>query len=428
MLTSIDRVSHYAYFALIAVLPLHTVFVRAQVAWKPWIALLILVAVLDWFVGGGFPWPRRAAMGVLIFLTATLVSWPGLRSTGRFWTLWLALCLGGVLLLVVGRRKSLFDQTLKVIFWSGAAMGVTAFLIAMVTIGVFGDGLSDVLNDLPLIDRLNKPAYLSSGFIALTNWHQDPGYAALWANVWFVLGAFAWVRGVVRAPSWVGPAVLGGLALTTLLTYSRTGWLGLIVGSAALLVAHWRAKGLEVAIAAKLLGLAFVVATLLLSILIAIDPRGVGGDIVTALEFRISYLAELGIIDTGDVGVVDPDLVVPDVRTEVWARYWHRFLDSPVRGTGLGSGWAETGLQEPHNMWLELLAETGLIGLLGFSTLIASLWSRTRPEVVVAGVVVLLAALTQTVLFEPVLWLVLGLWVASAPVKSFSEGSLIEVE
>ena len=29
------------------------------------------------------------------------------------------------------------------------------------------------LDDLPLVDRFSKPAYLTDGFVAVTNWHQD---------------------------------------------------------------------------------------------------------------------------------------------------------------------------------------------------------------------------------------------------------------
>ena len=39
---------------------------------------------------------------------------------------------------------------------------------------------------------------------------------------------------------------------------------------------------------------------------------------------------------------------------------------SPVLGIGLGTGWATPGMQEPHNLGLQLLGETGIVGLLGF--------------------------------------------------------------
>ncbi|MFQ5524486.1 MAG: hypothetical protein ACE5F5_13095, partial [Acidimicrobiia bacterium] len=121
---------------------------------------------------------------------------------------------------------------------------------------------------------------------------------------------------------------------------------------------------------------------------------------------------DLGAVDLGEEGVVDPNLVVPDNRVAVWREYGRRFVGSPLRGIGLGTGWAEPGLQEPHNLWLQLLGETGIVGLLGFLFLLSRLGRRGG---VIAGsmlVVVGLAALAQTVLFEPVLWFGLGLWAA----------------
>ena len=97
-------------------------------------------------------------------------------------------------------------------------MAVTGVVLAMVTNGVFGAPAIDVVNDVWVIERVNKPAYLGSGFLALTNWHQDPGYSALWTNVWIALSIVGVGRGVVRAPRWASPLVLGGLAVASLLS------------------------------------------------------------------------------------------------------------------------------------------------------------------------------------------------------------------
>ncbi len=409
------------FLALVALLPLHTLFLRAEIAWKPWLILLAAVAALDLWEERRLPWPRRAALGVVIFLAAVLVSWPGSDAGATFWRLFLALAAGGLLMLVTGRHAGRIDEVLNVVFWSGAAMAVTGFVLAMVTNGVFGSASVDGINEVWLIDRVNKPAYLGSGFIALTNWHQDPGYSALWTNVWIALSLVGVGRGVVRAPRWAPPIVIGGLAVASLLTYARTGWIGLAVAVAGALILLWRDDRQVFDRGLRLVGGAALVAVVVLAFHVLTDPTDVGGDVDDALEFRWTYLFALGQIDVGEEGVVDPDLVVDDNRLEVWEEYWGRFVDNPIRGIGLGTGWGESGLQEPHNLALELLAETGIVGLLGFVAMVLFLGRGGGSTAGPSLAVVAFAALTQTVLFEPVLWFSLGLWLAASTSREQAE-------
>lgn len=395
-------------------LPVHTLYIHAQIAWKPWLILVAAVAAIDLWEERRFPWPRRAGLGMVIFLAAVLVSWPGPDVGATFWRLYLALVAGGLLLLVTGRHARRIDEVLTAVFWSGAAMAATAVILTMVTNGVFGEGAIDAVNDFWLIDRVNKPAYLGSGFVALTNWHQDPGYSALWTNVWIALSMVGVGRGAVRAPRWAPPLVLGGLVVASILTYARTGWIGLGIAVVAGLVALWRSDKAALYRGLHAVGWGALVAVLLLGFHIALDPPGVGGDVDDALEFRWTYFFALGQIDVGEDGVIDPSLVVDDNRIEVWGEYATRFAESPIRGKGLGTGWGETGLQEPHNLALELLAETGVIGALGFLAMILSLGRGGGSTAGPALAVVAAASLTQTVLFEPVLWFTLGLWLAAS--------------
>jgi hypothetical protein len=403
--------SRLLFLALVVVLPLHTLFFRAEIAWKPWLILLPIVAVLDMWEERRFPWSKRAALGIGALLAAVLISWPGAEAGSTFWRLFLALVAGGLLLLVTGRHATRTDEVLRAVFWSGAAMAATAFLLALITSGVFGEAAVQGVNDLWLIDRVNKPAYLGSGFVALTNWHQDPGYSALWTNLWLALAIIAWGRGAVRAPGWV-PLIVGGLGVATVLTYSRTGWLGLVVAVTAALIALWRADRSALGKGLRAVTWGTLVGVLLLGIHLVVDPQGVGGDVDESLEFRLTYPLVLGQIDLGEEGVIDPDLVVGDNRLEVWREYASRFAESPVRGIGLGTGWGENGLQEPHNLALELLAETGIVGALAFVVLLLSLGRGGGPTAGAALAVVFAASLTQTVLFEPLLWFSLGLWLA----------------
>lgn len=407
-----ERWTQVAFLALIALLPLHTVFLRAEIAIKPWLLLLVVVVFADALSRDIALWHRRALLGVGVFLLLVLVSWPGVDAGDTFWRLFLALGAGSALMLVVGHHARDLDNLLPVVFWSGAAMAATGFLLGLVTSGAFGGGLSEGFNDLQLIERINKPAYLGSGFVALTNWHQDPGYSALWTNVWLLGSIVAWARGVVRAPRWVPPLVVGGLGLASLLTFSRTGWVGLALAVTAGLYVSWRdgpapfSKGYRVVLWGVVAGLALLGAQILA------DPPGIGGDIITSIDFRFSYLLAIGQIDTGEVGTVDPTLVVDDNRVAVWSEYLDRFADNPIRGIGLGTGWAEVGLQEPHNLGVQLLAETGILGFLGFLILLLLLGRVTDPLPAAMLLVVLVAAVAQTVLFEAILWFGLGLWLA----------------
>jgi hypothetical protein len=402
------------FLALVVFLPLHTVFLRLEIAWKPWLLLVAALAVIDLWEERRFPWDRRAAMGIGVFLAAVLISWPGSTAGASFWRLFLGLVAGGLLLLITGRHARRSDEMLNAVFWSGAAMAATGLILTMITNGVFGAGAVDKVNDLWLVDRINKPAYLGSGFIALTNWHQDPGYSALWSNVWIALSLIGVGRGGVRAPRWAPPVVVGGLAAASLLTYSRTGWFGLGIAVVAALVALWRQDRSGFSRALRVVGVGALVAGVILGFHLFTDPEGVGGDVEEAMGFRWTYLFALGQIDTGDEGVVDPGLIVEDNRLDVWAEYAGRFADSPLRGIGLGTGWGQAGLQEPHNLALELLAETGIVGALGFVAMLLSLGRGGGHTAGPALVVVGAAALTQTVLFEPVLWFSLGIWLAAS--------------
>lgn len=414
-----SRAPRLLFLALTAVLPLHTVFIRAEIAWKPWLVLLLVVVGMDIWWARGLPWSRRAMIGVGVFLVAALVSWPGPEATASFWRLWLALVAGGLLLLTVTGHALSFDDLLKTVFWSGAVMALTAVVLELLTNGVFGEEAVTMVNRWPLVDRVNKPAYLDSGFIALTNWHQDPAYSALWANVWLLLGVIGWSKGVVHAPRWVGPLVVGGLITTSFLTFSRAGWLGVIVALTAAAVTIWRYGRDRLVAMGSLVMRGGLIAILLIIGLMAIDPDDVGGDIMVAVEYRLANFVDLG--DPGEPPGLD--LVVADNRAAVWEEYSKRFADRPLRGIGLGTGWGERGLQEPHNMWVELLAETGIIGLAGFIAMLLVLKGGTVTGWAVMSVVGL-ATLTQTVLFEPVLWLGLGLWsMRSDPLAEIPSGT-----
>ena len=409
-----ELLRHRLFLTFVALLPLHTVFVRAWVAWKPWLVLLILLVGIQAFEGirdRTWPWHRRASIGLAVFLGCLAASWPG-TNMGRFAALWLAAGVGGAVMLVTHReltsRPGMVDRALRVVFWSAAAMGISAFVVSLAAIGTFGSGAIDAIESFPGVATVAKEAYLADGFVALTNWHTDPGYAAAWMNLWAVLAFVAWSRGLGTKRSWIDGAVVGSLVVAVFMTLSRTGTLGLIVGMA---LASWFAR--REGKAWRTLGLfvasVLVSAAALLSILWIADVPGEGGDLPASFSFRFTQGVTLGPGFTGDEGT---DGLPGDHRSIVWPIYIDYFNDDPLRGAGLGHGWA-SGVQEPHNLVLQLLGETGLVGLLGFIVLGAAIvWGGVSPLGIIVLGTTLSASMTQTVIFEATWWFAAALVLA----------------
>ena len=408
--TSLQRWHRRLFVALIALLPLHTVFVDAWIAWKPWLVLVGVMGVLDLVVTKGYPWSRRLTVALIVVVLAIAASWPGARVKPTYFSLLLGLCAGGLLLLVVAKNAAgRMDLVLRTVYWSAAVMSLTGILVALASNGTFGYWAVFGLNDLPLVFRVNRPAYLTSGFITVTNWHQDPGYAAAWTNLWLALNVVAVSRGLGSRRYWLDVSVIGALAVASVLTYSRTGWLGLLVAAVTGIFAARRESKQRGRRALRVVGGGVVVGVALLTAITALDRPGLGGNVLYSLNYRTSYLFDI----TGGADFVDPSLIVPDNRRDVWGYYFRRFQESPVRGIGLGTGWGTPGLQEPHNLLIELLGEAGILGLAGFLVLAATV-ARNGGGTVggTALVLALIPSMTQTVLFEPTLWLTAGLWTA----------------
>jgi O-antigen ligase len=63
-------------------------------------------------------------------------------------------------------------------------------------------------------------------------------------------------------------------------------------------------------------------------------------------------------------------------RDTIWLRYFHQFLDSPIFGRGLGAGSLGVNYyQLPHNEYLRLLVEGGVVGLVVYGGAVV-LWGR----------------------------------------------------
>jgi len=408
------------------VLPLHTLYLSAWISWKPYLVLAGVLGIWDLVDGLRFrtwPWHRHASIALVVFLVVVATGFPAPDFRERFFRLFLALIVGGLVMLVTERslrRPGMVDAVLRVVFFTAAVMGVTALLISLVLVGVAGNTPINYLTgavgyDLPLIDKVAKPAYLLSHFLALSNWHQDPGYGAAWSVLWSTLALIASAKGLGSRRPWLDGVVLGGLWLAVVMAFARTGWLSLAI---AIVLVGWylvrrglvTAKGLAVRLSAAL-----ATTVILLIVLFSFDVADVGGDLDVQFAFRFQQgwdlLADLtGLFDSSEAfeDVFEPS----EQRADVWPEYWEMFLSDPITGVGLGVGWETNSVgQEPHSLGLELGAETGLIGVAAFILLLVVILRSGAG--LVGGMALLTAFLpsfTQTILFEPTWWFAAGLF------------------
>ncbi|MDP8959058.1 MAG: O-antigen ligase family protein, partial [Actinomycetota bacterium] len=340
-----DVVRRRLFLALVAVLPLHTLFVDAWVSWKPYMLLLAALVLIDLWQGaraGRWPWDRPVSLALVALLAAVLAGWPPASYLGRYLALVLALVVGALLLLVTARSlrsAAMLSATLRVIFWTGAAMGISALGLTLASMGAFGAGVVPFINAIPGIDRVAKMAYLEEGFLALTNWHQDPGYAASWMTLWAGLGLVASVRGLGTRRWWGDGAILGGLVFGVMMTFSRTGWLGLVVGLAFVTWVLVRSGEATLGQMAKRLAAAGLVALLLVGVVWANDDPDAGGHLDVQFAFRLGQVWQLASstlnLSGGDVAFAE---VFDDSegRADVWPDYLELFRSHPWTGVGLG--------------------------------------------------------------------------------------------
>lgn len=416
---------HRLFLAMVAVLPLHTVFFSAWISWKPFLvplAVLALADLVDMVRARRWLYRRGVTLALLVFFAAVAVGFPAPEFRDRFFRLALALVVGALVMLVTDRALApvgMVDRFFRVVWWTGAVMAGTAVLTSLLAVGAFGAAAIDVVNDLPGVFRVLKPAYLESGFLAVTNWHQDPGFGAAWAVLWSMLVLVAGIHGQGPKRWWLDSLVIGGLALWVVMAFSRTGWLALPL---AALIVSWGLRRAEVEWREPLkrLAVALVVCVGLVAGMFVADEPDVGGDLDLQFAFRLSQgwdlLSDLTGLFASSEAFADR-FEPSEERADVWPEYIDMFTENPVFGVGLSVGWQTNSIgQEPHNLVLELLAETGVVGLLAWLGLLVAI-VRTG-EGPVAGallVVVFLPALTQTVLFEPTWWFAAGLYLAGNP-------------
>jgi putative inorganic carbon (HCO3(-)) transporter len=144
-------------------------------------------------------------------------------------------------------------------------------------------------------------------------------------------------------------------------------------------------------------------------------------------------------------------------RLLLWGIAWNSFIHSPVVGVGWGgfsglygseltsfSAWMPAGVSEVHNIYLQLLAETGLVGATAFFWLVVHSWRQARIQLrrasdsidsalafgVLGGLLSVLVHGFVDVPFRPqpgtLFWVLLALLVASIRMRSRLNGEGLE--
>jgi hypothetical protein len=351
------------------------------------------------------------------------IGFPAVEFRSRFTRLGLALVVGFLVTVVTERslrNPKMLERALRVIFWTAAALAVTGIVFSVLLLGAGGEDLINYLTgargyDLPLLDKVGKPAYLLSGFLALSNWHQDPGYGAAWMVLWATLALVAALRGLGTGRPWIDGAIIGALWVGVVMAFSRTGWVALLISIAVVAFASRRlGAGGRLA---RTLAAAALSAVVILAGLFVVDVEGVGGELPLQFAFRLQqgwdFLADLtGLFENS--AAFEDQFSQTEQRADVWPEYWRLFLDRPLLGVGLGVGWETNSVgQEPHNLFLELGAETGLVGLVAFFIVVGTIVAAGGGAIgAIALITSFLPAMTQTVLFEPSWWFASGLYLA----------------
>ncbi|MFH1487022.1 MAG: O-antigen ligase family protein, partial [Chloroflexota bacterium] len=166
----------------------------------------------------------------------------------------------------------------------------------------------------------------------------------------------------------MGTAIV--VLLAVLMSFSRGAWLALFVALCVIaVIASRRALGY--------LSLLFFVGVLLLTL-------GAFQLVPAAAVERLSVVTEsFSLFDARGVAPTDENWAIVE-RMANWQSSWEMFLDNPIMGVGIGNfslfypdyalpGWDVPTLHA-HNFYLNLLAEGGVLGLIGYTIFMVSVF------------------------------------------------------
>jgi len=365
---------------------------------------------------------------------------------------WIAVYVVALLLATYAARE-LTEAAIEVIKWSEILLVVwvvgqtltpaqSRWLALALLAGGAAQGLLGVHQ---FLFRIGPEAFLLMGRFmrAAGSFHQPnpyAGYLGLTLPVAVSLALWGWQRLAVhaapgqarsRALAWAlaYSAVAGVIGAGMLASWSRGGWLGAAAGVGLVIVLHSRRAMLISALAA----LAFVLAGLLGGLNPALVPAPIAqrlADVPAYFGVEIEKIVEQPITDE-NFSVIE--------RLAHWIAAGHMWQQAPWLGVGPGNYAAayaqvrlprwEDALGHAHNIYLNALAETGLIGLAAYLTMWGGIafWlgrqiQRRQPgsweQALLVGVAGVAAHLTVHNLFDNLyvqgIYLHVAFWLAAA--------------
>lgn len=351
--------------------------------------------------------PLNLAPSDLVMAFAALLLLPTLRMRPGVWSIWLfALPIAMALsVMAVGSlsRYSLFNKLIGVIVlltghlvitsvvrsWHDVATAIRAFVIGV-------GGVNLVALTLFVL-RVENPVLGCGGCVRYQAFMPDPNLGASLLALAILAFAVARGRPLEILPTRGRWFLLGTLTLGLVLTLSRSGWLVLISGLAAVMIVQGFRRSFKTAAAIGLVAASFA---------LAVFAFGTDGDVLAETAAR--------------TGTIESRLDLTILGVDA-------YLESPLVGIGLGV-FPERYGQIIHTSGLWLLTELGIVGLIMFIGLV--LWvagrlrtayrlspSDRRPIVsflIAANVGMFVFALLVEALYQRHWWLMISLSVVCA--------------
>jgi putative inorganic carbon (hco3(-)) transporter len=426
---------------------------------RPWLAWIGLAAVLPF--ASAIKVGRLSATDLL--LAGALALWfadgvrrRSLRLDPRPLPGFVAIYLA-VLLISTLQAGNLAEAAAEVIKWGEVL--ITVWVVGQVLSSgqkrwlaaglLLGGALQGLLGIYQFLFRIGPPAFLlGDRFMRAAGTFDQPnpyaGYLGLTLPVAVSLALWGWGRFTTSAPmaetrtghlAWAifYTTAAGFIGLGMLASWSRGGWLGALVGVAFVLIFRSR-RALILSLMAGVL------------LLIALSLGGLNPDLIPApITQRLAdipaYLG-IGIEDLVNQPVNDDNFAVIERLAHWFAalRMWDR---APWLGVGAGNYatvypevrlplW-EDPLGHAHNIYLNVLAETGLIGLVAYlllwTTVVGWLWRAIRrasdgswERALRIGILGIVVHLTVHNVFDNLfvqgIYLHLAFWLAAGDVSS----------
>ena len=402
---------------LITLLPLSTaVVVLAAVAImlavliRPWVGLVILAVVLPWAASWPLPVGGLPLDGADLLLALTVAAWLA-QGVVRHRIVVPRLPLIVPLLIFAGTQavalvgaQSYREGLPELLKWVQVLVLYVVVAAALprkragwLVAGLLLAAISQaILGVYQFVNQSGPDPFLVMGrFLRAYGSFRQPnpfaGYLGLIAPLAVSLAIWAWTATLAQgreqrqlvidvAPKrwqqFALPLAAAVICLGVLVSWSRGAWLALAAALLVVLLAHAR-RAAPILILAAVAAVAVVVIFGLTSLLPA------------SISARIGDLRQyIGLVDIARTEVTDASFSVIE-RLAHWQAAIHMWTDHPWLGVGPGNyatvyelyrlpRWQDA-LGHAHNVYLNVAAESGVLGLLGYLLLwAASLWQALR--------------------------------------------------